>query len=144
MAEKAERRVNSMRKYPKQFYDHYDYLSHKGTKGMKWGYTDGTRNGKRTAGEDDEEDLPEMTTIDGKLYAKDSKGRLYRNYVGKDGVKVKEYAKVKNGNGLIGGKSTKSSSTSPGVKYTTYERGKIDQWASKGRKIVDDFFKMFR
>lgn len=132
-----------MRKYPKQFYDHYGHLAHKGTKGMKWGYTDGTRNGKRTAGEDDEEDLPEMTIIDGKLYGKDSKGRLYRNYIGKNGVKVKEYAKIKNSNKLIGGKSTKSHSTNPGVKYTTYERGKLDQWASAGRKIIDDFFKRF-
>lgn len=28
-----------------------DYLAHKGTKGMKWGYNDGKRNGKRTASE---------------------------------------------------------------------------------------------
>lgn len=85
VAVKAERRVNSMRKYPKQFYDH---LSHAGKKGMKWGYNDGEPNGKRTAGEEDKEDLG-LTTIDGKLYARDSKGRLYRNYIGKDGNKFK-------------------------------------------------------
>lgn len=140
VAVKAERRANSMRKYPKQFYDH---LSHAGKKGMKWGYNDGEPNGKRTAGEEDEEDLG-LTTIDGKLYARDSKGRLYRNYIGKDGVEVKEYAKVKNSNRLIGGKSTKSYSTSPGVKYTTYERGKIEQAVNKGRKIIDDFFDNFK
>lgn len=28
-----------------------EYLSHSGTKGMKWGYNDGQRNGKRTAAE---------------------------------------------------------------------------------------------
>lgn len=33
-AVKAERRANSMRKYPKQFYDH---LAHYGVLGMKWG-----------------------------------------------------------------------------------------------------------
>lgn len=34
-------------------YNYSDSLAHKGTKGMKWGYNDGERNGKRTAGEDD-------------------------------------------------------------------------------------------
>jgi len=29
-----------------------DYLQHDGKKGMKWGYNDGKRNGKRTAGDD--------------------------------------------------------------------------------------------
>jgi len=28
-----------------------DYLAHKGVKGMKWGYNDGSRNGRRTAAE---------------------------------------------------------------------------------------------
>lgn len=32
-------------------YNYSDSLEHKGTKGMKWGYNDGKRNGKRTAGE---------------------------------------------------------------------------------------------
>lgn len=30
-----------------------DVIAHKGTKGMKWGYTDGEPNGKRKAGEND-------------------------------------------------------------------------------------------
>lgn len=29
-----------------------DYIEHKGSKGMKWGYNKGKRNGKRTAEED--------------------------------------------------------------------------------------------
>lgn len=123
----------------KQF---YIYLSHAGKKGMKWGYNDGEPNGKRTAGEENDEDLG-LTTIDGKLYARDSKGRLYRNHIGKDGVEVKEYLKVKNSNKLISSKNTKAYSTKPGVKYTTYERGKLDQWVSSGRKIIDDFFEKF-
>lgn len=34
--------------------EYYRSLAHKGKKGMKWGYNDGKRNGKRTAGEDNE------------------------------------------------------------------------------------------
>lgn len=33
-----------------------DAICHKGTKGMKWGYTDGEPNGKRKAGESEEYD----------------------------------------------------------------------------------------
>lgn len=33
---------------------YYTYLSHGGKKGMKWGYNDGKRNGKRVAGDEDE------------------------------------------------------------------------------------------
>lgn len=36
-----------------------EYLSHAGKKGMKWGYTDGVRNGKRTA-EDIEKELADV------------------------------------------------------------------------------------
>ena len=33
---------------------YYVYLAHGGKKGMKWGYNDGKRNGKRVAGDEDE------------------------------------------------------------------------------------------
>ena len=115
------------------------YLEHAGKKGSKWGYTHGKRNGKRTAGEGDE-DLPEVVYIDGKMYSRDSKGKLYRTYVGKGGVEVKEYAKVKNSNSLFGKRSTTSSSAKPGVKTTTYERGQIDRLIDKGRKFINSIF----
>lgn len=36
---------------PTPVYSYDDYLEHSGTKGMRWGYNDGRRNGKRTAQE---------------------------------------------------------------------------------------------
>ena len=43
-----------------------DVIAHKGTKGMKWGYTDGKPNGKRKAAETDSL-FDEVTTV--KRYA---------------------------------------------------------------------------
>ena len=40
-----------------------DWLAHKGVKGMRWGYTDGKLNGKRTAGEDEADEESEGTVI---------------------------------------------------------------------------------
>lgn len=36
-----------------------DLLMHRGVKGMRWGYNDGERNGKRVAGDEEEEKSPE-------------------------------------------------------------------------------------
>lgn len=134
MAVKAERRVNSMRKYPKQFYDHYNYLSHKGTKGMKWGYTDGVKNGKRTAEEDEknkfgfEKDFP---------------------YQEIDGVPVRtaSFADGKNNN-YVTNNEAEWWSSGRADKYISEKeyknkRGNFDRFIDSGRRLIDDFFKRF-
>lgn len=46
-------------------------LEHSGVKGMKWGYNDGVRNGKRTAQDDNSLVITDDTTVmvrDGQIY----------------------------------------------------------------------------
>lgn len=45
---------------------HHNYLCHEGILGMRWGYTDGKKNGKRVAGEEDEEKTNKKSTDDSK------------------------------------------------------------------------------
>ena len=63
------------------------YLSHKGTKGSKWGYTKGKRNGKRTA-------QTRILEDNGKKYYKvDGKDSTYGKYETIDGKSTYSYRK---------------------------------------------------
>ena len=112
-------------------------LYHKGTKGMKWGYNEGKRNGKRTAGEgpsfsDLMKIVPGDTPID-----YDYKGKTYRisdyeSYAGGGGR-----VQYSNGNHKIwvkdGNTWTDRSITSIGgdTKVTQIEKGKLTQYKEK-------------
>lgn len=135
MAVKAERRVNSMRKYPKQFYDH---LSHAGKKGMKWGYNDGEPNGKRTALAWDEYEY------EGEIYKKTEGNTMGDRtmYYDKDGnPHYNKYNKNKVGSSTS--KIYTHKKNSKGKTKYIYEHsiGKADQAINKGRRWFDDLFK---
>lgn len=105
-------------------------LRHYGVKGMAWGYTDGVRNGKRTA----EEDLEAMK--------KGLQGAAQAGFVETEpGVKKNargDKIVTKKGNSLIGGK--RSSSGKNGRKTVTYEEGALDSAVKKGKKWLKGLF----
>lgn len=115
-----------------------NYLSHKGKKGMKWGYTDGEPNGKRTAGEDDELIIDEDTRVsimDGKAYFSQPDG----SWKSKDGDVYIE----KKGKSLFSKKykSTKGANLDTPRTTTVMEIGKLEQWANKAEKASNKFAK---
>lgn len=138
MAVKAERRVNSMRKYPKQFYDHYGHLAHKGTKGMKWGYTDGVKNGKRTANEEDEEDEKNKFGLEKDFPYQEIDGVPVRTASFADG-KRNNYVTNSEAEWRSSGRADKYISK----KESKNKRGKLDRFIDSGRRLIDDFFKRF-
>lgn len=117
-------------------------LYHKGTKGMKWGYNDGRRNGKRTAGEGESYldmleragDTPTQYEYNGKTY----KLTDYESYAG--GGSRAQYT---NGNHKIwvgDGSSWKDRSmTSIGgdTKVTQIEKGKLTRYKEKVKKWIN-------
>lgn len=54
-----------------------DELYHRGKKGMKWGYNDGKRNGKRTAGDDEDNEAAELFVEEN---GKNFNGYSFRGY----------------------------------------------------------------
>lgn len=116
-------------------------LYHSGKKGMKWGYNDGKRNGKRTAGDD----VEKYIIKNGKTYKLveiDSNGyAVYKSAKGNE-----DYIKIRNSNSLLsetGVRSDSHTNTETGKKYVTrietIEVGKIDQLSNKIVKKVDAF-----
>ena len=95
-----------------------DYLAHAGKKGMKWGFNDGKKNGKRTAEEEDTKD----TVVDGKKYMiEDSK--VWEKKSGSE-----------DGYGTYTHKNSDGS-------YSTLERNKSDEWFSSTKTLVGAFGK---
>lgn len=120
------------------------YLSHKGKKGAKWGYTNGKRNGKRTANGKEESGesyldllkrVPPNTktqyTYKGKTYMLSD----YKEYAGGEGRAI-----YKNGNhtiAVVKGKGLKDK------KYTTSGNGKVHTHVEEGKlkRAKEDFNK---
>lgn len=61
---------------------YHSYLYHKGVDGMKWGYTDGKKNGKRVAGEE-EEDIEKKTSKEDAGNNGDTDKKTKKKYTGK-------------------------------------------------------------
>lgn len=96
-----------------------EYLAHAGKKGMKWGYTDGVRNGKRTA-EEIEEALNQLK----------EKLQGGANDASEKAKEIKEVAKKK-----VEDISSKAKDLVTNVKTATVRE--ITDAANKGRAIVD-------
>lgn len=127
-----------MRKYPKQFYDHYGHLAHKGVKGMKWGYTDGVKNGKRTADEDDEEDEKNKFGLEKDFPYQEVDGVPVRIASFADG-KRNNYVTNSEAEWRSSGRADKYISK----KESKSKQGKLDRLIDSGRRLIDDFFKRF-
>lgn len=91
-------------------------LCHKGKKGMKWGFNDGKKNGKRTAGMEDPYDAERTVTK-----------TVTTTY--------------KNSDDLLDSKTTSSNITS-GTEEIVLERGKIsqtvDKLIDKGKSFINE------
>lgn len=118
-------------------------LYHKGTKGMKWGYNEGKRNGKRTAGEGESYldllkrvpgDTPTQYTYNGKTYNISD----YESYAGGGGrvqyTNGNHKIWVKNGSNLSDRKVT---ATIGDTKITQIEKSKLKQYARKVDKWIN-------
>ena len=96
-----------------------NYLSHKGTKGSKWGYNKGKRNGKRTA-------KVKVFKENGITYTKIGSNSDYGTYKGDNGGTYK----------LKKGKTfTTTSKTQTGDSYE-YEDNKVDRLFGKKPKKI--------
>lgn len=94
-----------------------DYLAHAGKKGMKWGYSDGKKNGKRTAEEETKD-----TVVDGKKYMIDDSKVWEKQSGGEDGYGTYTH---KNSDGS----------------YSTLKRNKSDEWFSSTETMIGAFGK---
>lgn len=135
--------------YNKQMYK--NYLMHKGKKGMKWGYNDGERNGKRTAGEGESylellERVPADTEVQRKVNGKTYNLSGYKNgtltYTNPDNkndtVRVKQGKQRRTKQTTIetfGGLSTSSYNSST----TTISEGSMSRFAKKAKKWMNSF-----
>lgn len=120
---------------------YHPYLAHKGKKGMKWGYNDGKKNGKRTAG--DEESM---------IFTKEGdKNHTYYTEEGMDGygtyndLSGKHSVKVIKGDSFFSNTETKEShfrSGSTAIDRTTTikEIGTFEQSITKAKRWIDSLF----
>ena len=111
-----------------------DVIAHKGTKGMKWGYTDGKPNGKRTAKVDEEG--AETTVKEGNktIIKKGNKTTIIEDY---DGWLDENIHTKKEMSANFGDK--KGGDT---IRYETIiRRGKITRAVESGKKKIKNFFK---
>lgn len=109
-------------------------ICHKGTKGMKWGYTDGKPNGKRTAKVDEEG--AETTVKEGNktIIKKGNKTTIIEDYDGwlDENIHTKKEMSVNFGD-------KKGGDT---IRYETIiRRGKITRAVESGKKKIKNFFK---
>ena len=112
-----------------------DVIAHKGTKGMKWGYTDGKPNGKRKAAKEDKEGA-ETTVKEGNktIIKKGNKTTIIEDYDGwlNETIRTKKEMSV-NFDNKKGGDT---------VRYETIiRRGKISRAVESGKKKIKNFFK---
>lgn len=119
----------------KQF---YIYLSHAGKKGMKWGYTDGVKNGKRTAHEDNEEDEKNKFWLEKDYPYQEIDGVPVRTASYADGTR-NNYVTNNEAEWWSSGRARKYISE----KESKNKRGKLDKYIDSGRRLIDDFFKKF-
>lgn len=112
-----------------------DYLEHKGSKGMKWGYNKGKRNGKRTAEDDLVVDEDTRVGIkDGKAYFSQPDGK----WKTADG----DTYEYKDTDDLFSRKTktTVGANLDSQTTHTVEYRGRIEQAIDKGKKWLKKLF----